>query len=66
MPQENESAQVLMVHKDFKDRAPTKVGRKVFERTWKPKGWVEFKGDPKEAEVTAALATEESNPTPDK
>lgn len=30
---------VMMVHKDFKDRAPAKVLKATFDKIWKEKGW---------------------------
>ncbi len=48
-------ADVLMVHKDFKDREPARVTEQAFEKVWKDNGWVKL--DPKSKEAQAATST---------
>lgn len=44
---------VLMVHKDFTDRTPTKVLKTTFEKIWKDKGWQIAKEDKETASVSS-------------
>lgn len=56
MADEKTSKFMLMVHKDFSDRTPTKVLKSQFERRWKEKGWEEFK-EKESSSTTSSTST---------